>query len=587
MITTLVGMEFRRSDICERLFHRSELETHSCMRTNRASASTLRCQFSISVAGASSASALIKKLSLPNSSYITNTFDSVSRVLTTKLNNSSHSTLNSHAYVYNPGHQRTKQTRTDGSYVDYTYDTVSELQSGKGYTSGGSPISTEQMGYKYDPGWNLNQRTNNGSVQTFTVDNQNQLTSDGVNSYSYDSNGNLISKSWSNPSYGSLTYTYDDENQLASVATDTSYTPDYARWKVEFVYDGRMRRRVKKEYTWNSGYGAWQLSSETRYVYDGNLVIQERNSSNTPTVQYTRGTDLSGSFEGAGGIGGMLSRSTGYSSGTGNWSTHHHYHADGNGNITAMVDSGQSLSASYKYDPYGKLLTSSGTQAGANLYRFSSKEFHVNSGLYYYGYRFYDPNIQRWMNRDPLYESVDRNLFRFNYNSPIQNIDANGLWGVDVRLVIGIGVRLRFGNSGGNSWAGLQLGFGHGWAGEFDPFARNPYKPLNSPPGPSFGVGISGTGDCKNFNTGLGVDVEASYCRCLYGPQQAALSGNLEAGVGPFDIGATGTVGGRNNGGGWRPFSDITPDFNLAKNWLSIFDFGWGVLIGGGGGVSW
>jgi RHS repeat-associated protein len=416
MITTLVGMEFRRSDICERLFHRSELETHSCMRTNRASASTLRCQFSISVAGASSASALIKKLSLPNSSYITNTFDSVSRVLTTKLNNSSHSTLNSHAYVYNPGHQRTKQTRTDGSYVDYTYDTVSELQSGKGYTSGGSPISTEQMGYKYDPGWNLNQRTNNGSVQTFTVDNQNQLTSDGVNSYSYDSNGNLISKSWSSPSYGSLTYTYDDENQLASVATDTSYTPDYARWKVEFVYDGRMRRRVKKEYTWNSGYGAWQLNSETRYVYDGNLVIQERNSSNTPTVQYTRGTDLSGSFEGAGGIGGMLSRSTGYSSGTGNWSTHHHYHADGNGNITAMVDSGQSLSASYKYDPYGKLLTSSGTQAGANLYRFSSKEFHVNSGLYYYGYRFYDPNLQ----------DGGINLYAFVENSPIDWIDDFG-----------------------------------------------------------------------------------------------------------------------------------------------------------------
>jgi hypothetical protein len=46
-----------------------------------------------------------------------------------------------------------------------------------------------------------------------------------------------------------------------------------------------------------------------------NRMIQERNASNVPTVSYTRGTDLSGSLEGAGGIGGLLARSSGYSSG--------------------------------------------------------------------------------------------------------------------------------------------------------------------------------------------------------------------------------------------------------------------------------
>jgi hypothetical protein len=44
-------------------------------------------------------------------------------------------------------------------------------------------------------------------------------------------------------------------------------------------------------------------------------VIQERDGSNNPLVSYTRGTDLSGSMEGAGGIGGLLARSSGYSSG--------------------------------------------------------------------------------------------------------------------------------------------------------------------------------------------------------------------------------------------------------------------------------
>ena len=69
------------------------------------------------------------------------------------------------------------------------------------------------------------------------------------------------------------------------------------------------------------GGGSWSLAGETRYLYDGKLVVQERNSSNTPLVSYARGKDLSGSLEGAGGIGGLLARSDGYSGGTWPWST--------------------------------------------------------------------------------------------------------------------------------------------------------------------------------------------------------------------------------------------------------------------------
>ena len=58
--------------------------------------------------------------------------------------------------------------------------------------------------------------------------------------------------------------------------------------------------------------------------------------------------------------------------------------------------------ASYRYDPFGNTLSQSGTLADANVYRFSSKEIHTNSGMYYYGYRFYDPSLQRWLNRTRL-----------------------------------------------------------------------------------------------------------------------------------------------------------------------------------------
>ena len=60
------------------------------------------------------------------------------------------------------------------------------------------------------------------------------------------------------------------------------------------------RRRVTREETKGSS-GQWVLASETRYVYDGMRVIQERTSNGVPTVAYTRGPDLSGTLEGAGG----------------------------------------------------------------------------------------------------------------------------------------------------------------------------------------------------------------------------------------------------------------------------------------------
>jgi RHS repeat-associated protein len=60
------------------------------------------------------------------------------------------------------------------------------------------------------------------------------------------------------------------------------------------------------------------------------------------------------------------------------------------------------------------------------VYRFSSKELHVNSGLYYYGYRWYHPNLQRWMNRDPIEEEGDLNLYRFAANNAVAFVDPFG-----------------------------------------------------------------------------------------------------------------------------------------------------------------
>jgi RHS repeat-associated protein len=90
------------------------------------------------------------------------------------------------------------------------------------------------------------------------------------------------------------------------------------------------------------------------------------------------------------------------------------------------VNSSQTKAASYRYDPFGNTISSSGTLASGNVYRFSSKEIHVNSGLYYYGYRWYAPSLQRWLNRDPIGEDGGINLYSLVLNDPIDLFDPNG-----------------------------------------------------------------------------------------------------------------------------------------------------------------
>ena len=75
----------------------------------------------------------------------------------------------------------------------------------------------------------------------------------------------------------------------------------------------------------------------------------------------------------------------------------------------------------------------SGSLANDNVYRFSSKEdlFKTTSAggpsdLYYYGYRFYDAQTGRWLNRDPIEEAGGLNLYRFVGGNPLTKIDSFG-----------------------------------------------------------------------------------------------------------------------------------------------------------------
>jgi len=356
-------------------------------------------------------------VTLPNTSYITNAFDGNARLIATYLKKSDTSDFDYYIYNYNPANQRTNLTRTDASTVAFKYDPFGQLKVAD------SSVNSEDRGYFYDAAWNLNRRTNNGVTSTFNVDLKNQLTADPSYSDVYDANGNLTQRNTAGTN-NVYQYTYDDENRLVSILYhygDVSFW-----WETDFVYDGLGRLRKRTEYAYGGGLSWLYTNAFVSYIYDGWRVIQERNyTDSSPLVSYTRGLDLIGTMERAGGIGGLLARSSGYSSG--NWTSHAYYFADGNGNVTYMLNSSQAMVAKYRYDPFGNTISSIGTLASVNVYRFSSKEIHVNSGMYYYGRRFYDPNLQRWLNRDPINECGGYNLYGYVLNNPLRFIDPFGL----------------------------------------------------------------------------------------------------------------------------------------------------------------
>jgi YD repeat-containing protein len=207
-------------------------------------------------------SALVSRLSLPNTSYITNTFDSVARLTGTYLENSANTILDSAVHGYNQANQRTAFTNAAGTYVQYSYDPIGQLKVAD------SSVNTEDRGYFYDAAWNLNWLTNNGTASSFSVDGKNQLTADpNSGTDTYDSNGNLVQRTVAG---GTLVYGYDDENRLTNIVYGTS-------WNSQFYYDGLSRLRSRVDYFWTekgsvitidtsllvygSGPGSWKRAS--------------------------------------------------------------------------------------------------------------------------------------------------------------------------------------------------------------------------------------------------------------------------------------------------------------------------------------
>ena len=101
-----------------------------------------------------------------------------------------------------------------------------------------------------------------------------------------------------------------------------------------------------------------------------------------------------------------------------------------------LTDNAGNVVASYRYAVFGETMSATGPAATANIYRFSTKPLDVelasnshstfSEGLYYYGYRFYDAENGRWLNRDLIGQAGGLNLYGFVGNKGQNTWDILG-----------------------------------------------------------------------------------------------------------------------------------------------------------------
>jgi len=159
-------------------------------------------------------------------------------------------------------------------------------------------------------------------------------------------------------------------------------------------------------------------SVTSNYLYDGSNIVVERDGSNNTTKSYTRGLDVGG------GIGSIINQNF---TSNGNAVTQYYDYNDLGSSADLTTTSGNSA-ADYTYDAFGNLLTPQ-VSGDTNRYLFSSKEFDSRSGLAYFGNRYYDPEIGRWLTPDPSGFSDGLNLYTYVNNNPVNLVDPFGLSG--------------------------------------------------------------------------------------------------------------------------------------------------------------
>ena len=344
---------------------------------------------------------------------VTNSYDPTRDVLLNKENKAGTTIVSNYAYNVNAIGQRTDVSQSGTAFatardIAWGYDPLGQV------TKADSTIPGLDRAYAYDL---IGNRISGGGLNppsqvSYTANSLNQYTGIGSVNPAYDADGNATAYPLPAQPTANSTLTWDAENRLTSATLPDSSIVTYA-------YDATSRRIAKTTAT-----------GTTLYLYDAwNPIAEYIGSAGvSPTLSktYLWGMDLSGSMQGAGGVGGLLAVHLVSNSPV---SGVYFPTFDGNGNVSEYLDPTGTTAAHYEYDPFGKTTVATGLNAQGFAHRFSTKPLEAETGLYYYGYRYYDPATGRWPSRDPIGENGGINLYGFVGNDGVNWWDYLGLQG--------------------------------------------------------------------------------------------------------------------------------------------------------------
>jgi RHS repeat-associated protein len=117
----------------------------------------------------------------------------------------------------------------------------------------------------------------------------------------------------------------------------------------------------------------------------------------------------------------------------------YYYHYDGLGSTIAITDSTGSIVNQYAYDAHGKVISQ--TEGISNPFKYVGKYGVMDdgNGLLYMRARYYDPEMRRFINKDPIgFAGGDLNLYAYVGNNPANNADPKGTLGLDTFIKWGM-----------------------------------------------------------------------------------------------------------------------------------------------------
>ena len=314
--------------------------------------------------------------------------------------------------------------------------------------------------YSYDGNGNITSIVHGNERTTYVYDGLNQLirvndsASNTTTIYTYDQGGNIISKIEYNYTSGRLpsntrntyTYSYDSEwkdllvsyngeaitydeigNPLSYCGYDMTWNGRQlhnmynAEKNLTFTYD-ENGMRVGKDAVSTVGGNKSRLD-KTTYTYAGSQLVSEirRNVNGivAAAMQYsydTDGTMVSVKYNG----------------------TEYYYLRNGQNDIVGIIDRSGTTVVEYRYDAWGKLLSTTGSLASTlgkdNPIRYRGYYYDTETGLYYLQSRYYDPDTGRFINADDVdFIGVtgtipSHNLFAYCENNPVNLVDATGCY---------------------------------------------------------------------------------------------------------------------------------------------------------------